>query len=108
MITVKNSLIPFNGYCAIAIWPFIFVREGKKITDTVINHERIHGRQQIEMLIVPFFLWYLVEWVVKLFLGSGNAYHRISFEREAFENEKDFGYLKNRKHYAWIRFLFNN
>ena len=105
MKIVYNNIIPFEGFCAITIWPFIFVRKGKKITDTVINHEGIHGKQQVEMLVIPFFVWYLLEWAVKLVFGKGNAYHRISFEREAFENEKDFGYLKERKHYAWFKYI---
>lgn len=108
MKIVRNSVIPFEGFKAVTIFPFIFVREGAEFTVEDYNHERIHGRQQIEMLIVPFFVWYLVEWVVKLFLGSGNAYKRISLEREAFENESDLDYLSKRKHYAWTKYLFNS
>lgn len=100
MITVRNRLIPFKGYCAIAIWPFIFVREGEVVTEAVMNHERIHGRQQVEMLLVGFYLWYLIEWVVR-----GFTYERISFEREATENESDLDYLSKRKHYAWVKYL---
>jgi hypothetical protein len=38
-----------------------------------------------EMLYIPFYLWYGVEWLVKLFC-KGNAYRNISFEREAYDN----------------------
>ena len=45
MIVVKNKLIPFGRFDAMAVWPFIFVK--KEVSDKVINHERIHGRQQV-------------------------------------------------------------
>lgn len=106
MIVVENKIIPFGGYAAITLFPFIFVREGRG-SEVTMNHERIHGRQQIEMLLIPFFLLYVVEWAVKLFVGNGNAYRRISFEREAYENEEDMSYLSNRKPYAWIKYMFN-
>lgn len=33
------------------------------------------------------------------------AYHDISFEEEAYGNEKDLNYLKTRKHYAWLKYI---
>jgi hypothetical protein len=38
-----------------------------------------------EMLYIPFYLWYGVEWLIKL-LCKGNAYRNLSFEREAYDN----------------------
>lgn len=108
MKIVRNSVIPFEGFKAVTIFPFIFVREGAEFTVEDYNHEQIHGRQQVEMLIIPFFLWYLVEWIIKLFVGQGNAYRRISFEREAHQNEKYPLYLDDRKFYAWFKYLFNS
>lgn len=35
-----------------------------------------------------------------------HAYRDISFEQEAYYHEEDMKYLKNRKHYAWIKYLF--
>ena len=107
MKVINNSIIPFEGYLAITLWPFIFVRKGRKLTDISLNHEKIHGKQQVEMLLIFFYLWYVIEWFLKLFIGSGNAYRRISFEREAFTNEKNKKYLENRKHYSWLKYIFN-
>ena len=70
----------------------------------MINHEAIHTAQMKEMLYILFYLWYVVEWIVRLF-GKGNAYRNISFEREAYINEKNKNYLTERKMYNWINFI---
>lgn len=104
---IYNNLIPFPGYKAMAIWPFVFVRskyEDGGIADKDVRHESIHLKQQGEMLVLPFFACYFVEWIVRLFM-KGRAYRNISFEREAYANEADETYLQHRKHYAWIHYL---
>jgi hypothetical protein len=70
-------------------------------------HEIIHARQQVEMAWVFFFLWYFVEFLVKLLIHCNflKAYLSLSHEREAYRNENTPGYLANRKPYAWIRFI---
>ena len=47
-IVVFNRLIPFKGYLAITLYPFIFVRKAAagRYSTTVNNHEHIHGEQQ--------------------------------------------------------------
>lgn len=57
-----------------------------------------------EMLYIFFYLWYLIEWLIRLF-GKGNAYRKISFEKEAYNNENDETYLTKRKHYNWLKEL---
>lgn len=78
----------------------------KRLNDKLlINHELIHWKQQIEMLILPFYLWYIIEWFIRIFINGRDAYVSLSFEREAYSNEKNLDYLKNRKSYAWIKYL---
>ena len=44
-----------GNYQAIALWPFIVLKCKERRHDKVlINHERIHLRQQLECLILPF------------------------------------------------------
>lgn len=109
MIVVKNRIIPFKGTLAIALWPFIFVRKNAKSSYDEVDdrHEHIHGRQQLEMLIVLFLLWYGIEWLVRLcILRDGHrAYRAISFEQEAYSNESDEEYLEKRHPYAWLKYL---
>ncbi|MBQ8066593.1 MAG: hypothetical protein IJ200_13190 [Prevotella sp.] len=68
-----------------------------------LNHELIHVAQQRELLYVPFFIWYVAEWLV-LFIKYRNAtkaYFNIRFEREAYAHQHDLGYLRRRKHFRY-------
>jgi len=56
MWVIWNKLIPFGGFEAMAVWPFVFVRRDKDITARDIRHEKIHGAQQLELLLVGFFI----------------------------------------------------
>ena len=110
MKLVYNNIIPFKGYLAMCIFPFIFVRkDARSLKTTDINHETIHGKQQIEMLWVLFFLWYGIEWFVRwvAYGFDGHlAYKNISFEQEAYLHEDDLIYLNNRKLFASWQYLF--
>ncbi len=72
-----------------------------------MNHERIHLRQQIELLVVPFYVWYGLEFLLRLlqYRNRRKAYYNISFEREAYGNEKDLNYLKQRSFWNFLKYL---
>ena len=104
MKIIRNRYIPFRRFEAMNLFGLLFCHPDSKLTPRVINHERIHTAQMVEMLVVFFYLWYLVEWMVRL-LMKGNAYYNISFEREAYRHEHDLEYLKKRKHFTWLRYM---
>ena len=104
MKIIRNKFIPFPGYKAINLFGVLFVRGNAPVDEKTIRHESIHTAQMQEMLYIFFYLWYVVEWVVRLFM-KGNAYRSISFEREAYENEGDLDYLSDRTWFAWIEDL---
>ena len=98
-----------KNYVGLTIWPFIIVKEGDYKKDTVlINHERIHLKQQLELLVVPFYIWYVLEWLFRtiLYLDSYRAYQNISFEREAYANEETLDYLQKRRPYSFLNYIF--
>lgn len=107
MKIIYNDIIPFPGFIAMNIFGILFVRNDKrhKLTPRVINHESIHTEQMKEMLYIFFYLWYGVEWLVRLVIATKTAYRGISLEQEAYANENDEAYLKTRKRYAWIDYL---
>ena len=106
MFIWHNNLLPFKGFSAMNIGGVILaVRKEVVMTDVIENHERIHSRQIFELLIVFFYLWYVVEWFVKLFKYRKNSYYNISFEREAYKNERDLDYLKERRLFSWFKYL---
>lgn len=103
MKIIKNNYIPFKGYVAMNLFGILFTRKDN-LSDVVINHEYIHTKQMREMLYIPFYIWYGIEWLIRLF-NSGNPYRNISFEREAYANEYDMDYANNRKPYAWLKYI---
>ena len=107
MILISKYIIPKN-YTGLAVYPFIFLKN-KSLSDNwvLINHERIHLKQQKELLWIFFFLWYVIEFFVHLIrLRNWNkAYHNISFEKEAYDNEGNPNYLKDRKVWLFMKYL---
>lgn len=91
-----------------AIWPFIFVRASHlKNNKRLINHELIHHQQQLELLIFPFYILYLLNYLFNLyrFKNHAKAYENIVFEIEAYHNESNPNYLKERQVYNWRKYL---
>jgi len=56
MKVIYNNIIPFDGFASINLFGIIFVRNGVVVSDRLLNHERIHTRQMIEMLFLFFYL----------------------------------------------------
>lgn len=104
MLITSNNIIRFFEWIfrmkirAITLFPFIVIPETTSPNSVLINHEKIHLRQQLELLIIPFYIWYLIEYFTK-------GYLNISFEREAYLNEKNQDYLKTRKPYRFRMYL---
>ena len=101
---VRNTILPFKGFTAVNLMGVLFVRPGVYLSNELMNHERIHSAQQREMLFVFFFIAYFFEWMIRLPM-RGNAYRNISFEREAYANQRNMNYLKTRPLYAWRRYF---
>lgn len=108
MIIVCHKPLKLLKISGITLFPFIFVRnlEDKK-NKVLINHEKIHLRQQMEMLVIFFYIFYVIEYYYWLFRLKNpyHAYKRISFEREAYANEHDLNYLQKRKFWSFRKYL---
>ncbi|MBT8326211.1 MAG: hypothetical protein KJP21_00725 [Bacteroidia bacterium] len=105
VLPIIRFLLP-QSVTAIALWPFVFFKNKEFSTNKVIlNHEKIHLKQQIELLIIFFYIIYLVEYIVLLIthLNHDKAYRNISFEKEAYLKDKDLDYLKKRKFWSMWR-----
>ncbi|WP_432412764.1 hypothetical protein [Rasiella sp. SM2506] len=108
MILIVNRFLLRKGFNGITLWPFVVLRNKQLKEDTrLLNHERIHLYQQAELLIVFFYIWYGVEFLVRWFQYKNRhlAYRNITFEREAYANEKDFNYCKQRSFWRFVNYL---
>lgn len=98
-----------KNYVGLSLWPFIILKNDSLKEDVfLINHEKIHLRQQLELLVLPFYIFYTLEWVVKsiYYLDRYKGYQNISFEREAYVNEKNLDYTRERKPFGFIKYLW--
>ena len=125
MKIIRNNIIPFPGYKCINLFGILFVKNDAKIDDVTINHEAIHSRQFVELMVLfavatvfirwwlpvfapfAFYVWYIVEWLIHLirFRSADIAYRRISFEREAYANQGDAGYLNGRRWFGFLKYI---
>ena len=139
LIKVKDSIFRYVfGFgdariAGITLFPFIFVPKdkfnrfskmevqvlentgkadgGTTTMDQIIkNHENIHWYQQLELLIIPFYLIYILNWLyLGIFKYKGRnwtlAYQNIIFEKEAYDNEYEVGYLERRKIWSFLKYL---
>ena len=107
LLIVSRFLIP-NGYRGMALFPFVILRDAADRDNAVLlNHERIHLRQQLELLVIPFYFWYFGDYVVKFLLygDRAKAYRNIIFEREAYANEGNATYLATRRTWRFLKYF---
>jgi len=55
-----------------------------------------------------FYIEYVIEWFIKVILPPQGAYYDLSTEREAHNHDQNLDYLKTRKHFAWLKYMFHS
>jgi len=106
MILLCRYIIP-KGYSGITLYPFIFLKDKRQKSDVILlNHERIHIAQQKELLVLFFYFWYVIEFLIRLMIYKNKsiAYKNISFEKEAYANEKYLTYMQERPRWAFLNY----
>lgn len=104
MIVIKCKHLPRN-VDGITLFGVVFVRAQYAADPVLLNHERIHCRQQRELGYILFFIIYLLEWLWHLLRLRNKhlAYRAISFEREAYLHQQNLNYLQRRPLWANFR-----
>ena len=105
-LIINKFLIP-KGYRGLTIFPLVFLKYNFDKSDkTLINHEKIHIRQQLELLLVLFYVLYVLHFLINIikYKNHEQAYRNIIFEKEAYAAESDFEYLGRRKPWGFINF----
>jgi hypothetical protein len=119
-----NRLVNRWGFGAMTIGRRIYAAVGKdSLSQRLINHECIHvaQQQQQELRWVGHWArygWWFLRLLAAYKLGMRKrertdvpawreAYYNIPFEREAYANEHNLEYLKNRSKNAWRRYCQN-
>lgn len=107
MKVIRNRILPIGKrYLAINLFGVVFAKGEMDAVD--LNHERIHTAQMRELLYIPFYILYFIEWLVRIVQHRGSlfaAYRAISFEREAYAHQRELSYLSSRSRFAWLNYL---
>ncbi len=110
-----DSKVPFfvkkvTGIDAIAcsLGPFVFFKSKKtEVPAETVRHETIHFFQQLELLFV--FQWILYGFFHLIGLIKTHdrrwAYLTNPFELEAYDNEGNVNYLRERSFFAWVKYV---
>ena len=110
MIIVCQNLLKNTKINGITLFPFILLKKPLVLFPVFLfNNEKNHIRQKLELLVIFFYLWYVIEyyyWYFRL-KDSFLAYKYISFEREAYAMEDDLNYLETRKIWSFWKYLAN-
>jgi hypothetical protein len=108
MLIIHNKILPFPGYRAINLFGIIFVRGDEPLSARTITHETIHTKQMLETLVIGFYIWYLLEFLIKLVvcLNWDRAYSSVSFEQEAFTYDRYPNWPEWRWHWTWWAYVF--
>jgi len=102
------KIITFGFATAITLWPFgIFLRRIEYLSNhRMINHESIHWEQQKELGGLLFYVLYLLEWLIKIPFYGKRSNMNLSSEREGYFFRDDLDYLRRRKRYQWLKYIF--
>ena len=86
----------FWKYRGFSFFIFVWINKYVENKERIIHHEKIHFRQQVELLFIIQWLLYVLFYFINRLKGMNhdNAYKNNPFEKEAFANDHDFGYLK--------------
>lgn len=107
-IIIYNKVLPFPGYRAINLFGIIFARGDKPLSACTITHETVHTKQMRETLFIGFYIWYLLEFLIKLAicLNWDRAYRSVSFEQEAYDFDSYPTWPNIRNRWFWSRYVF--
>ena len=108
MILIVFKYLTPRGFRGLTLFPFVFMADkDDKLNAVFINHEKIHIKQQVELLVLPFYIWYFIEFMLRWiqYKNTFIAYKNISFEREAYAKEKDLNYLKKRSLWRFLKYI---
>jgi hypothetical protein len=111
-LTYAGGAIHMNGIAkrvkGFAAFPFIVMKEHSALQPWTLNHELIHFRQQLETLFVGALVIYIFERLyarLVLKLSPFETYLYSAFEQEAFLNQNNPNYLRERKWFSLFHYI---
>ena len=105
-LLIHTRCFPPRPYSAITLFPFVFYNDDTLPTPT-LRHETVHLYQQLFLLVVPFYVLYVLFWLIGLlrYRNHDRAYRNIPFERSAYRLEGRTGLRWRTMAFGWLRCL---
>lgn len=105
-LLIHTSHFPPRHFRAITLFPLVLYK-GEPMTDRDVRHETVHFYQQLALLILPFYLLYLLFWLLALvrYRNWEQAYRAIPFERSAYRLESVRDKSPLAQAFDWLRCL---
>ena len=105
-LLIHTRHFPPRGYSAITLAPFVFYNVDT-LPERTLRHETIHLYQQLFLLVVPFYVLYILFWLLGLlrYRNHGRAYRAIPFERSAYRLESRRDLRWSTMAFDWLRCL---
>lgn len=108
VITMKH--FPFKGYLCMAWCGKIIVRGKRVLSDTTLQHEKIHTLQAYcnYNKWYKFYLKYVWYWLIgnPIIKPYNSAYYTNPFEMEAYANENNPDYIVSK--YSYKKYIIKN
>ena len=112
-IEINHSRVPvfLSRFAPIKMAAFscgIWIFHRKQFSTRTRNHETIHFLQQVELGFVLQWILYLTFALVGFvrYRSWLKSYRLNPFEQEAYDNDVNPYYLEERKHYAWLAYVW--
>ena len=103
-INIRRKI--FKYYTGFSFFIFIWISDHAHNRKHVINHEKIHFYQQLELLFIFHWLLYFSFYIIHRYKGLTHeqAYYSNPFEKEAYDQEAVEEYLFKRRPYSWMKY----
>ena len=103
----RTKLLRLIGKKLITLPWGVYAAPSADVREIDLTNEFIHIKQCRELWYIGFYLWYVLEWLVRFiqYRNFDKAYKNTSFEREAYTNENYSDYLSGRKPFAFLNYL---
>lgn len=108
-LLIHTKHFPPKGFYAITLFPFVFYN-GDAVTERDLQHETVHLWQQAFLLVIPFYILYLLFWLLGLvrYRDAQKAYREIPFERSAYRLEAEKNKRPAMQAFDWVRCIFRH
>ena len=107
VIKIKNKIN--KRYVGFSFFIFVWIYYGNRYQSQIektIRHEKIHFKQQLELLFIfSWIVWAVLRIRSRVLNGKEKAYREHPWEREAYSNQDDLDYLNKRKFLAWTKYI---